>query len=222
MLKSFHAIILGAPGSGKGTISSRIVRKFDMKHISSGDLLRNNILKKTPLGLDAKKFMDKGQLVPDNVMVNLICNELNANPNISWLLDGFPRTKSQAIELNKQTTVDVAINLVVPFDIIIERIQRRWIHTPSGRVYNTDFNAPKIPGIDDETGEKLVQRDDDKPEAVQKRLEIYSKTVEPILDYYKDAGILEEFCGKTSDEIWPSVFKFLSAHISPASLDVKI
>lgn len=222
MLRSFHAIILGAPGSGKGTISSRIIRKFDMKHISSGDLLRNNILNKTALGLDAKKYMDKGQLVPDSVMINLITNELNSNSDINWLLDGFPRTRSQASELNKHTNIDVAINLVVPFDIIIERIQRRWIHAPSGRVYNTDFNAPKVPGIDDVTGEKLVQRDDDKPEAVQKRLEIYSKTVEPVLEFYKGAGILEEFSGKTSDEIWPSVFKFLSAHISPLTLDVKI
>ncbi|XP_075225863.1 adenylate kinase 3 [Lycorma delicatula] len=222
MLRSFHAIILGAPGSGKGTISSRIIRKFDMKHISSGDILRNNILNKTQLGIDAKKFMDKGQLVPDNVMINLITNELNSNSNLSWLLDGFPRTRSQAVELNKHTSIDVAINLIVPFDIIIERIQRRWIHAPSGRVYNTDFNAPKVPGIDDVTGEKLIQRDDDKPEAVQKRLEIYSKTVEPVLDFYKEAGVLEEFSGKTSDEIWPSVFKFLSAHISPHTLDVKI
>lgn len=221
-MQSLRALILGAPGSGKGTISSRIVRKFDMKHISSGDILRQNIMNSTPLGLAAKKFVDIGQLVPDEIMINVISDELNKNSNENWLLDGFPRTRLQAEELYKRAPVDVVINLVVPFEIIIERIKHRWIHLPSGRVYNLQFNAPKIPGLDDKTGEKLVQRKDDRPEAVQKRLEIYSKTVDPILDLYKGKGILEEFHGKTSDEIWPQVYKFMSSHISPVTQEHKI
>uniref|UniRef100_A0A1B6DIL6 GTP:AMP phosphotransferase, mitochondrial n=1 Tax=Clastoptera arizonana TaxID=38151 RepID=A0A1B6DIL6_9HEMI len=221
-MQSLRALILGAPGSGKGTISARIVRKFDMKHISSGDILRNNILNKTPLGVAAKKFVDIGQLVPDDIMIDVISNELNKNSNENWLLDGFPRTRLQAEELYKRAPVDVVINLVVPFEIIIERIKHRWIHLPSGRVYNLQFNAPKTPGIDDKTGEKLVQRKDDRPEAVQRRLEIYSKTVDPILELYKKKDILEEFHGKTSDEIWPQVYKFLSSHISPVTQKHKI
>lgn len=221
MLKAFKAVILGAPGSGKGTISSRIVRKFEMKYIATGDILRNNIANKTPLGLKTQKFIDEGQLVPDEIMVDLILNEVN-NCNSNFLLDGFPRTKNQAIILNDKTPIDVAINLIVPFDIIIERIQNRWIHLPSGRVYNVDFNAPKIVGIDDITGEKLVQREDDKPTAIHKRLEIYSKTLGPVLEFYKDLGILEEFNGSTTDEIWPMIYKYLRSHITPISQDMKL
>lgn len=222
MLRNFRALILGAPGSGKGTISARIVRKFDIKHISCGDVLRQNIIRRTELGLEAKNYMDMGQLVPDGIMVKVIASELNKLSHENWLLDGFPRTKVQAEELHEREPVDVAMNLVVPFDIILERIKGRWIHLPSGRVYNVDFNAPRIPGIDDITGEKLVQRIDDRPEAVQKRLEVYSQTVDPILDFYKNLGVLEEFHGKTSDEIWPQIYKFLSLHVTPLSQDIKI
>nr|BAN20862.1 adenylate kinase 3 [Riptortus pedestris] len=222
MIKSFRAVILGAPGSGKGTISSRIVRKFEMKHISSGDILRNHILNKTPLGLDAKKYMDKGQLVPDEVMIGVVLSEIEKSSGNNWLLDGFPRTRKQAEILYKKAPIDAAMNLVVPFDVIIDRIQKRWVHLPSGRVYNIDFNAPKTPGLDDVTGEKLVQRDDDKPESVQKRLDIYSKTLGPVLEFYKEEGILEEFSGRTSDEIWPSVFKYLQSHLTPITQDIKV
>lgn len=222
MLKTFRALILGAPGSGKGTISSRIVRKFEMKHISSGDILRHHILNETPLGLNAKKYMDKGQLVPDEVMVGVVLSEINKCGNNSWLLDGFPRTRKQAEVLFKEAPVDAAMNLVVPFEVIIDRIQKRWVHMPSGRVYNIDFNAPKVPGLDDVTGEKLVQRDDDKPESVQKRLDVYSKTLGPVLDFYREAGILEEFSGRTSDEIWPSVYKYLTNYMTPITQDSKV
>lgn len=222
MLSTFRAVILGAPGSGKGTISSRIVRKFEMKHISSGDILRNHILNKTPLGMDAKRYMDKGQLVPDEVMIGVVLSEIEKVSTSNWLLDGFPRTRKQAEILYKQAPIEAAMNLVVPFDVIIDRIQKRWVHLPSGRVYNIDFNAPKVQGLDDVTGEKLVQRDDDKAEAVQKRLDVYSKTLGPVLEFYKEEGILEEFSGRTSDEIWPSVYKYLASHLTPITQDIKV
>ncbi|BES99583.1 unnamed protein product [Nesidiocoris tenuis] len=222
MIKNFRAVILGAPGSGKGTISSRIVRKFEMKHISSGDILRLNIEQKTPLGLDAQKYMKQGNLVPDEVMIGLIIGEIEKCKTGSWLLDGFPRTKKQAETLYSKAPVDTALNLIVPFDIIVDRIQKRWVHLPSGRVYNTDFNAPKVAGLDDVTGERLVQREDDTPAAVMKRLDVYSKTLGPVIEFYKSKGILEEFSGKASDEIWPMVYKYLSSHIAPISQDVKI
>lgn len=222
MLRNFRALILGAPGSGKGTISARVVKKFDIKHVSCGDVLRQNIMRRTKLGLDAKNYMDLGQLVPDEIIIEVIASELSKLLHGNWLLDGFPRTRIQAEELHKREPVDVAMNLVVPFDIIFERIKGRWIHIPSGRVYNVDYNAPKVPGIDDVTGEKLVQRIDDRPEAVQKRLEVYCQTVDPILDFYRTLGILEEFHGKTSDEIWPQIYKFLALHVTQLSQDIKI
>lgn len=215
MIKTFRAVILGAPGSGKGTISARIVRRFDMVHVSSGDLLRKSIEESSKIGIEAKKYIDAGQLVPDEIMFGVVSNELSKYSKQNWLLDGFPRTRNQAEKLFTKQPVDVAINLDVPFDIIIERIKSRWIHLPSGRVYNTEFNSPKVPGKDDMTGEALVQRKDDQPESVQKRLEIYESTFRPILEFYRSKGILEEFKGKTSDEIWPYVFKFLSTHITP-------
>lgn len=215
MIKTFKAVILGAPGSGKGTISSRIVRKFDMVHVSSGDLLRKNIIEGSKVGMEAKKFIDAGNLVPDEIIFNVVLNELGKHSKENWLLDGFPRTRNQAEKLFAKEPVNIAVNLIVPFDVIIERIKNRWVHLPSGRVYNLDFNAPKVPGKDDLTGEPLVQRKDDQLEAVQKRLEVYENTFNPILDFYRSKGILEEFKGKTSDEIWPYVFKFLSSHITP-------
>lgn len=123
------ALIVGAPGSGKGTISNWIVRDFGLKHVSSGDLLRQHMKDGTPLGKEAKQFIDKGALVPDETMVNLISGELKNMGNVSWLLDGFPRTSAQAEALQKQTPVNVVINLDVPFETIIDRVKGKFINT---------------------------------------------------------------------------------------------
>ncbi|KAJ3650103.1 hypothetical protein Zmor_021811 [Zophobas morio] len=209
--KLFRSVILGAPASGKGTISSRIVKNFNLEHISSGDKLRLNIQNKTEVGLEVEKYLQSGQLVPDSLMIKFIVGEINQVNGKSWLLDGFPRTVIQASSLWNVQQLDVVLNLVVPFDVIIERVKGRWIHLPSGRVYNTDFNAPKIPGKDDITGEDLVQRDDDKPDVVRKRLEQYDNMTRPVIDYYKNKGVLQEFHGSTSDEIWPKVADCLAS-----------
>ncbi|XP_046450676.1 GTP:AMP phosphotransferase AK3, mitochondrial-like [Daphnia pulex] len=209
----FRAIILGAPASGKGTISSRIVRDFKLKHLSGGDLLRSQIGAKTEVGLMAKTFMDKGSLVPDDVMSALIINELALLKQHSWLLDGFPRTLKQAETLNQKEHVDVVISLDVPEEEIVQRVAGRWTHIASGRVYNTEFNPPKVPGIDDVTGEKLIQRDDDKPEAVRQRLQTYEANIKPILEFYDGHGILKLFKGRFTNEIWPKVHGFLSESI---------
>lgn len=206
--KLVKSLIMGAPGSGKGTISARIVKKYGFEHLSSGDKLRWNIENSTPLGVEVKQYLQAGTLVPDEVMIKFMTNELNQIEK-SWLLDGFPRTVSQAERLWKLQPINFALNLDVPFDVILERVKGRWIHLPSGRVYNTDFNAPKVAGKDDVTGEELVQRPDDKPEAVLKRLKIYQEMTEPVIQFYKNRGILEEFHGRTSDEIWPKVIQFL-------------
>ncbi|XP_030027081.2 GTP:AMP phosphotransferase AK3, mitochondrial [Manduca sexta] len=207
--KLLKALILGAPASGKGTISSRIVKRYNVEHISSGDKLRDHIQRQTDLGKEVKAYLDEGKLVPDNVMIKFMITELDKVPNKPWLLDGFPRTVGQAQALWKVQPVDVVLNLAVPFDVIIDRVKNRWVHLPSGRVYNIGFNTPKVDGKDDITGEDLVQRPDDKPEAVKKRLEIYDSITRPVIDFYKDIGILKEFPGRTSDEIWPKVTTYL-------------
>lgn len=207
--KRICALIVGAPGSGKGTISNWIVRDFGLKHVSSGDLLRQNINEGTPLGKEAKAFMDKGELVPDEVMVNLVSSELKKLGEISWLLDGFPRTQPQAAALQAETPVNVVVNLDVPFDTIIGRVKDRWVHPASGRIYNTVFNPPKVPGKDDETGEDLIQRDDDKPESVLNRLQVFSTQTKPVLEFYRGMGICQDFHGTESKKIWPHVEAYL-------------
>ncbi|CAH0698929.1 unnamed protein product [Spodoptera exigua] len=207
--KLLKILILGAPASGKGTISSRIVKKYAVAHVSSGDKLRDHIEKQTDLGKEVKKYLNEGKLVPDDVMIKFMITELKKVEDKPWLLDGFPRTVGQADALWKVQPVDVVVNLVVPFEVIIDRVKNRWVHLPSGRVYNIGFNTPKVEGKDDETGEDLVQRPDDKPEAVRKRLEIYESVTRPVIEFYKAKGILKEFEGRTSDEIWPKVTAYL-------------
>lgn len=210
-MKLLKALILGAPASGKGTISSRIVKKYNIEHVSSGDKLRDHIEKQTDLGKEVKKFLNEGKLVPDDVMIKFMITELNKVGDKPWLLDGFPRTVGQSNALWKVQPVDVVLNLVVPFEVIIDRVKNRWVHLPSGRVYNIGFNTPKVEGKDDVTGEPLVQRPDDKPEAVRKRLEIYESVTRPVIEFYKEKGILKEFEGRTSDEIWPKVTAYLDS-----------
>lgn len=207
--KLLKTLILGAPASGKGTISSRIVKKYNVEHVSSGDKLRDHIEKQTDLGKEVKRYLNDGKLVPDDVMIKFMITELKKVEGKPWLLDGFPRTVGQANALWKVQPVDVVVNLVVPFDVIIDRVKDRWVHLASGRVYNIGFNTPKVEGKDDDTGEDLVQRPDDKPEAVRQRLEIYESVTRPVIEFYKDKGILKEFEGRTSDEIWPKVTAYL-------------
>lgn len=207
--KLFRAVILGAPASGKGTISSRIVEKFAFVHISPGDILRLNIANGTALGQQAKVYMDEGKLVPDDLMIKCVLGRIIETGNRSWLLDGFPRTAAQAERLQAIQPVDAVLNLNVPTDEIIERVKGRWIHLPSGRVYNVGFNNPKVPFKDDVTGEDLVQRADDQPDVVRKRLEIYHEAMKPVLEFYEKYNLVTVFSGRRTNDIWPEVQKFL-------------
>lgn len=207
--KLLKTLILGAPASGKGTISSRLVKRYGFQHVSSGDKLRYHIEKQTDLGKEVKRYLNEGKLVPDNLMIKFMVTELKQVENKPWLLDGFPRTITQADALWKVRPVDIVLNLVVPFDVIIDRVKSRWVHLPSGRVYNIGFNTPKVIGKDDVTGEDLIQRPDDKPEAVKKRLDIYETMTKPVIDFYKTKGIINDFEGSTSDEIWPKITNYL-------------
>eukprot|EP00096_Caligus_rogercresseyi_P013888 TRINITY_DN6477_c0_g1_i1.p1 TRINITY_DN6477_c0_g1~~TRINITY_DN6477_c0_g1_i1.p1 ORF type:complete len:239 (-),score=74.90 TRINITY_DN6477_c0_g1_i1:52-768(-) len=211
--KPIKALIVGAPGSGKGTISNWIVRDFALSHVSSGDLLRIHLKEKTDLGRQAQSFVDNGELVPDDLMVDLVTSELKKLESSPWLLDGFPRTRHQAEILHDRTPVDVVINLDVPFETIIDRVKDRWVHPASGRIYNTLFNPPKVPGKDNETGEDLMQREDDKPESVRRRLEIFSESTKPVLDFYRSKGLCSDFKGTESKKIWPYVQEHLSTVI---------
>lgn len=221
--KIFRAVIMGAPGSGKGTISSRILKRFGFVHLACGDILRNHVQLNTELGKMAKEYLAKGLLVPDDLVTKTILNEINAiGNNKSWLLDGYPRTIQQANSIGAKIQFDAVLNLIVPHSVIIERVQGRWVHMASGRVYNTDFNKPKVPFRDDVTGEALEQRNDDKPETVSKRLEIYENLTKPVTDYYRAKGILHEFTGNTSDVIWPQVEKCLAQFTSDENVKNRI
>ncbi|CAF0849839.1 unnamed protein product [Brachionus calyciflorus] len=206
MASKLRLFILGAPGSGKGTISSRIVKEFRLSHLSSGDLLRSNIQQKSDLGLKVKDFVSKGQLVPDDLVTRVVLQELQKLSKSSWLLDGFPRNLSQCKVLESQRVqVDRVINLNVPFEEIVNRLKHRWIHPPSGRVYNLEFNPPKVPGKDDVTGEPLIQRPDDSEDVVTKRLKIYEEQTKPIIEFYASKNLVETFTGNTSDYLWPLI-----------------
>lgn len=215
--KIFRAVIMGPPGSGKGTISGRITKTFGLKHVSSGDILRSNINGKTELGLLMKACIDQGQLLPDDVMTRLILHDLRALGEDSWLLDGFPRTILQAEALDDAYCVDTVINLNVPFETIKRRLSSRWTHVSSGRVYNIDFNPPKVPGLDDVTGEPLFQRGDDTPVTVTRRLKAYETQTEPVLEYFRSNGVLETFTGTETNKIWPQIESFLHRKLSELS-----
>ncbi|KAH8144749.1 uncharacterized protein LAJ45_11250 [Morchella importuna] len=212
--KAARVILVGPPGCGKGTQSGRLLDHFKLSSISSGDLLRQNVRAKTPLGVQAESIMKSGGLVHDSIMVKLIVGELSKRgwvetrgnmASASFLLDGFPRTQSQAKSLDEEVQMNLVVNLDVPHDVILERIAGRLVHEPSGRVYNTTWNKPMNPGVDDITGEPLTRRSDDQPETFAKRLKAYAEATEPLLEHYDKAGVLWTVRGKTSDEITPQL-----------------
>jgi adenylate kinase len=179
-------ILLGAPGAGKGTQATFICQKFGIPQISTGDMLRAAVKAGTPLGLAAKKVMDSGALVSDDIIIGLVKERLaQADCANGFLFDGFPRTIPQA-EAMRQAGVklDYVLEIDVPFEAIIERMSGRRSHPASGRTYHVKFNPPKSPGVDDVTGEPLVQREDDREETVRKRLQVYSDQTRPLVDYY--------------------------------------
>ncbi len=179
-------ILLGAPGAGKGTQATFICQKFGIPQISTGDMLRAAVKAGTPLGLEAKAVMDSGGLVSDELIINLVKERLK-QPDCAngFLFDGFPRTIPQADAMKAAgVKLDFVLEIDVPFDAIIERMSGRRSHPASGRTYHVKFNPPKAPGLDDVTGEPLIQRDDDKEETVKKRLDVYSSLTRPLVDYY--------------------------------------
>ena len=179
-------ILLGAPGAGKGTQATFICQKYDIPQISTGDMLRAAVKAGTPLGIEAKKIMDSGGLVSDDLIINLVKERIaQADCAQGFLFDGFPRTIPQADAMKAAgVKLDYVLEIDVPFDAIIERMSGRRSHSASGRTYHVKYNPPKVEGKDDVTGEALIQREDDKEETVTKRLEVYSAQTRPLVEYY--------------------------------------
>ena len=179
-------ILLGAPGAGKGTQAQFICEKFAIPQISTGDMLRAAVKAGTELGIAAKKIMDSGGLVSDEIIIGLVKDRLT-QPDCSkgYLFDGFPRTIPQAQAMKDAgVPIDYVLEIDVPFDAIIDRMSGRRVHPASGRTYHIKFNPPKVTGKDDVTGDDLIQRDDDKEETVRKRLQVYDAQTRPLVDYY--------------------------------------
>ena len=215
-------ILLGGPGAGKGTQANYIKERYQIPQISTGDMLRAAVKAGTELGLEAKKHMDSGGLVPDDVIIGLVKERIK-QPDCEkgFLFDGFPRTIPQADAMKDAgVPIDAVVDINVPDEEIIKRMSGRRVHLPSGRTYHVVFNPPKEEGKDDVTGEPLIQRDDDKEETVKKRLEVYHAQTEPLIDYYKDweakggadapKYIRIEGVGKV-DQIRDAIFKELDA-----------
>jgi adenylate kinase len=179
-------ILLGAPGAGKGTQANYIKEKFNIPQISTGDMLRAAVKAGTPLGIEAKKVMDAGGLVSDDIIIGLVKERLKQDDCANgYLFDGFPRTIPQADAMKDAgVAIDFVLEIDVPDSAIVERMSGRRVHPGSGRTYHVKFNPPKVEGKDDETGEELVQRDDDKEETVKKRLSVYHDQTEVLVSYY--------------------------------------
>lgn len=206
MKKNIHIILLGPPGCGKGTQAQKLIREFGFVQLSTGDMLRAAISKGTEIGMQAKSIIDKGELVSDELVIGIVRDRIfSTECECGYMLDGFPRTLAQAEKLDqilsdRNQKIDVVFRLCVPDDMAIRRIAGRRFHITSGRSYNIEFNPPKIEGRDDITGEKLVQREDDKEEIVQSRLNTYHELTEPLVRYYQKQGIIKAIDGAGSPE----------------------
>ena len=209
-------IMLGAPGAGKGTQAKMLADKYSIPHISTGDIFRANIKNGTELGKKAKEYMDKGLLVPDELVVDLVIDRFKEDDcKNGYILDGFPRTIPQAEALDKALEgigdkVDYAVNVEVPDENIITRMGGRRACVGCGATYHVVFNPTKIEGQCDRCGESLILRDDDKPETVKKRLDVYHEQTQPLIDYYTKSGVIKEVDGtKDMKEVFEDIVNIL-------------
>jgi adenylate kinase len=194
-------ILIGPPGAGKGTQAAMLHEALNLPHVASGDLFRENLKNETELGLKAKAYMDRGELVPDDITIAMVMERLS-RPDCAngALLDGFPRTIAQAETLDqalavRRQKISVVPYISVPDEVLVERLSGRWLCRVCGRLYHTLFNPPQQPGVCDADGGELYQRDDDKPETVRNRLKVYWAQTSPLIDYYRRRGVLVEING---------------------------
>jgi len=206
-------ILLGPPGVGKGTVAFRLSKNLNFAHIATGDMLRGNVSKKTELGLKAKSYMDKGNLVPDDIVIDMIKERLKEDDcKEGFILDGFPRTIHQANEIKKEVDIDKVINLQAKDEIIVKRLSRRQVCEKCNSIYHLDNLKPKTEGVCDKCSGSLYQREDDKPEAIQNRLVVYRELTEPLIKYYSEKGKLIDVDGTgTPEEVFDLAIKAVSA-----------
>ena len=203
-MSELNLILLGPPGAGKGTQAERLTDDFKLPYIATGNILRTAVADETELGKQAKAYMDEGRLVPDALITDIILEAISSTEaQDGFLLDGFPRTPGQADALaegmkDMERDLTAAILIDVPDEDVMKRMSGRRVSVKTGRVYHVDFDPPKHEGRCDVDGSRLVQRDDDKPETVKRRLEVYHEQTEPLIDYYDDQGLLRRFDGTRS------------------------
>lgn len=194
-------LIMGPPGAGKGTQAAHLVEAYGLRHVATGDLLREAVASETELGLLAKRYMDKGDLVPDEVTIDLLREVVSSLPDdAGLLLDGFPRTRAQAVALDEMLgrldrDVSLVLDICVPKDVLVERLSGRWICRTCGTPYNAATRPPRVPGVCDLDGGELYQRSDDTSDAVSNRLDVYEQETAPIAGYYRDHGTLVQIDG---------------------------
>jgi adenylate kinase len=211
-------ILLGAPGAGKGTQAKKLIEKYGIPQISTGDILRQNVADGTPLGKEAKSYMDKGELVPDRIILGLVEDRLKKDDcKKGYILDGFPRNIAQAEALDKMLNdlnmpLDAALSVDVPFDDLMKRLTGRRTCRNCQQMYNIYFSPPQKDGVCDKCGGELYQRDDDKEETIRNRLEVYQKSTAPLIDYYRSKGILRSVDGTGSiDDIFNRICAVLGS-----------
>lgn len=206
-----NLVFLGPPGAGKGTVAQEAKKRLSIPQISTGDLFRENIKNETELGKKVKEILATGGLVPDEVTILMVKERLQRDDcKNGCILDGFPRTINQADALEKMIKLDAVINFVISEEEVVKRLSGRRMCKSTGRTYHIIFNPPKVEGKDDETGEDLIQRDDDKEEAIIHRLSVYKSQTEPLIEYYKEKGlVLDLKCTNSPEETNENFFKLL-------------
>ena len=207
-----NLVFLGPPGAGKGTMASRLAEDMGIPHISTGDMFRSAMNRGTELGLKAKAIMEAGDLVPDELTIAMVKERLSeSDAQKGYILDGFPRTIPQAEALDGFATIHKAIRFDLDEEQLVRRLSGRRVHKPSGRTYHVEFNQPKEPGKDDVTGDPLIQRDDDKEEAIRNRLKVYHDQTAPLVDFYEKKGILVAVdASPAPDEVFKELKKVVS------------
>ncbi len=207
-----NIVLLGPPGIGKGTVAVKLSQKLKIPHIATGDMLRENVAEKTKLGIEAKSYMDKGLLVPDDIVIKMVEEKLKKSDcKKGFILDGFPRTINQAEEIGKKIEMGKVVNLQADDEVIIQRLSKRRVCSKCSAIYHLDYIRPKREGICDKCSGKLYQREDDKPEAIKERLRVYREKTEPLIKYYMKKGILADVDGSgTPEEEFELVLKAVS------------
>jgi len=206
-----HVVLLGPPGAGKGTQAKKIVGEFGLVHLSTGDILRDEVAHETELGKNAKGYMDRGELVPDQVIIDMIRGRIEA-ANDGFLLDGFPRTTAQAEALASFATIDVVLNITLPREEVVRRLTARRVCRGCGKIYNLTYNLAEGTAVCEACGGELYQRDDDKAEVIENRYDVYEKSTAPLIDYYDRQGVLQSLDGsRGSDHVFSEIVQILAA-----------